>query len=345
MDDSKNKEMDSSDQTLSKEISEDFGDFNRPNFPLQFPLQKDLELNTNNSFNAVIHCLSNIKKLSFFVLNSENKNDIYKSFLLKGKNNEHQAETMRAFKELKDYIFNKINSQTENLYPQKIIEFILKELKENNLLPKDILTTFKCESNNQEITDLNFIKFDIPKVIKYIEENNKINNKNINMKDCFDYYFNSFNDYYVFGCDELNSINGNKFIKTLPKILIIFINYGKDKNACYDYSYEFKEEINSKDFYENDEEGKKYFLSSIIACKNLGNYFELFYTFIKDEEKLNYIILNGKDVNRTISKVTNKLKKEKINLKDKKQSWPFVLIYVDKKIDNFHNSYSDILLQ
>ena len=254
---------------------------------------------------------------------------------------------MQKCKELKDYIFNKINinSQTENLYPQKIIEFILKELKKYNLLPEDILTTFKCESNNQEITDLNFIKFDIPKVIKYNEENNKINNKNINMKDCFDYYLNSFNDYYVFGCDKLNSINGNKFIKTLPKILIIFINYGKDQNACYDYSYEFKEEINSKDFYENDEEGKEYFLSSIIACKNLGNYFELFYTFIKDEEKLNYIILNGKDVNRTISKVTNKLKKEKINLKDKKQSWPFVLIYVDKNIVNFKNNYSDILEQ
>ena len=62
-----------------------------------------------------------------------------------------QETIMQKYKELKDYIFNKINSQTENLYPQKIIEFILKELKENNLLPKDILTTFKCESNNQEI--------------------------------------------------------------------------------------------------------------------------------------------------------------------------------------------------
>jgi hypothetical protein len=174
MDDSKNKEMDES-KTLTLIV--EFGDYNRPNFPIKFPLQKDLELNTNNSFNAVIHCLSNIKRLSFYIINS-NKDLFYILFLNElinfqnpqNSSSASQATIMQKCKELKDYIFNKINinSQTENLYPQKIIEFILKELKKYNLLPEDILTTFICESNNQEITDLNFIKFDIPKVIKYI---------------------------------------------------------------------------------------------------------------------------------------------------------------------------------
>ena len=114
-------------------------------------------------------------------------------------------------------------------------------------------------------------------------------------------------------------------ITKLPPVLIIFINYG-DKNAEIENSYKFDEIINLKTL---NEEYKEYFLSSIIACKNIGTYFELFYTFSRLDEHSNYTMYNGSEVRYDI-KVKNKLEKQKIDLKDTKQSWPWVLIYCEK---------------
>ena len=340
--------MDNESHSLSKEFKEEIADENKI-FPFKKKLLKDLD--TNNFLLATIHCLLNIKKLSIYFLNSDMNNeygqDPYITKLDDILNSSNDDKFKHSLMELKQNIYYKIhfNSRRDIGDPRKIINFILENFKKYGLLPDCILTTYKCEKCNNYLNHLNIITFNIPKVIEYIEENNKkfINSKNITMKDCFNFYFKSLNNYYVFDCDKYICQNGKKSINKLPKILIIYIDYGNDKNAYYDYSYEFKEEFYSKEFFDKDSSINNYYLSSMIACQNIGTYFELYYTLVKEESNSNYSILNGNDTSRSIPKVTKYLKKEKINLKDKKQSWPFVLIYVDKNIDNDSNSKLNLI--
>ena len=64
----------------------------------------------------------------------------------------------------------------------------------------------------------------------------------------------------------------------------------------------------------------------------MGISFEIFYTFSRKNEKSNYKVYNGLDI-RDIKKVDNKLKKEKMNFKNYKESWTVVLVFTDKKYE------------
>ena len=314
------------------------------NFPYKFGIAKELENNnSNNYFNASIHCLANIKELSIHLIKSPNlSKDKYIKFISNLNDIEVNEENKNNYikesmKELKKYIINEKKYPYDiNNDPRKLIDFLLKDLLKKNELPNEILTKInkECSScgNISESNDdnLNIVKFDIPEIIKSKNINNTIQNNKITIYDCFDYYLKSLNNKQSFYCHKCQS---QKFVISkieLPSILIIFIDYGTNKNCCYENSYEFDEEINFKKIgLENN--NKEYFLSSIITCKNIGTYFELFYTFAREDESSKYILYNGMEVRNNIG-VKNKLIKNKINLKDKKQSWPFVLIYTDKNI-------------
>ena len=315
-------------------------------FPYKFGIEKDLKNNTNNYFNASIHCLLNIKQLTLYLISSLNKNeDKYIYFiadLIKELNNQNRDNKIikEIFEKLKNYIKEKNYQYNSDNDPRKLIEFIFKNLQKISELPEEIKTRkYKkcnsCGNISETNTTLNIIKFDIPEIIKNKKNINQKNNNiiqkdKITIYDCFDYYFKSLNNNEIFFCDNCQNTKIDLLIKELPSILIIFIDYGTDKN--YEISYEFDEEINFKN-YNYDNNNRDYFLSSIIACKNLGTYFELFYTFVRENEFSKYILYNGMEVRNNLG-VKNKLIKNKNNLKDKKQSWPFVLIYIDKNLDN-----------
>ena len=312
-------------------------------FPFKFGISKELDKDSNNFFNASIHCLANIKKLTIHLFKSSNESkDKYIYFisdLLKDVKEENNINIKELIKNLKRYIINEKKYPYEtNKDPRQLIDFLLEDLHKKNELPKEILAIInkKCnscgyisESNNF----LNIVKFDIPEIIRYkknIKQNNIITINTINIFDCFDYYLKSVNYNKSIYCDKCQNKEIDLSIKELPSILIIFVYYGLDKNCCYENSYEFAEEINFKK-YELENNNRDYFLSSIIACKNLGTYFELFYTFSRDNESSKYILFNGMEIRNNLG-LKNKLIKNKINLKDKKQTWPFVLIYTDKNI-------------
>ena len=320
----------------SRQLDVDYKQNHDINFSLpNIGFKKDLE--TNNYFNSSIQCLTNIKMLSQSMLfNSDyvkepNESDYinmnrYKyctiiNHLIENldKNDEKINEIL---KELKNYISTERPYDCENKdnhNPKELIKFLLKEFNDIKLLPEEIKIIFtkNCSCNeNLEKNDLKIMEFDIMEITRYLNDNRKIT-----IYDCFDYYFKSLNK-KIYKC-EVCKKSYNESVKKLPSILIIFINYGTDKNSYYENAYEFDEIIYFKNF------NKEYFLSGMIACKNIGTYFELFYTFSRLDKNSNYTLYNGSEVRKNI-KITNKLKKTKIDLKDKKQSWPFVLIYIDK---------------
>ena len=321
----------------SMELDADYKENCDINFSLpKIGFKKDLE--TNNYLNSSIQCLTNIKILSQFMLfNSDyvkepneidNNNvnrfkycEIINSLIVNL--NENNEKINEFLKKLKEYISNERQYNCEskdNQNPKELIKFLLKEFNDINLLPEEIKIIFtkNCScKENLEIDDLCIIEFDIMETTRYFNTNRKLT-----IYDCFDNYFKSLNNKKKFKC-EVCKKNVNVSVKKLPSILIIFINYGFDKNSYYENAYEFDENIHFKNF------NKEYFLSGMIACKNIGTYFELFYTFSRLDKNSNYTLYNGSEVRNNL-KITNKLKKQKIDLKDKKQSWPFVLIYVGK---------------
>ena len=324
----------------SLELGEDFKENCDINFSLpNIGFKKDLE--SNNFLNSSIQCLTNIKMLSEFMLfntdyvkkpNEVDNNNMNRFNYCKiinnlivnlyGNNEDMHNNINISLNELKKCISDKRKynyDNKDNHNPKELIKFLLKEFNDINLLPKEIKIIFtkNCScKENLEIDDLCIMEFDIMEMTRYYNINRKLT-----IYDCFDYYFKSLNNKKIFKCEVCKKVNVS--VKKLPSILMIFINYGFDKNGCCENGYEFEEIIHLKDF------NKEYFLSGMIACKNIGTYFELFYTFSRLDKNSNYTIYNGSEVRKNL-KITNKLKKPKIDLKDKKQSWPFVLIYIDK---------------
>ena len=286
-------------------------DFDNKFYISKIGFKKDLE--SNNYFNATIQCLINIKVLcDEIVVVSYEK---IKNNLLKNLHDLIIALTNNNIEEVNENL-TKLNVSLLNMNPvfrnkdshdsKILLKYILEECDKENLIKDNIKIEFSKNCSCEEIKT-NIIEFDIKNIIKF--NNNRI----LTIDDCFNYYLK---------CQKCKKkVN----ITKLPPVLIIFINYG-DKNAEIENSYKFDEIINLKTL---NEEYKEYFLSSIIACKNIGTYFELFYTFSRLDEHSNYTMYNGSEVRYDI-KVKNKLEKQKIDLKDRKQSWPWVLIYCEK---------------
>ena len=302
--------------------------------------KKDLENERNNYFNASLHCLTNINSLSFYIINSGDLNSCYIKLLSSCYNELDSKYLNDNVEKLKKYIFETCQYNKEENNPKNLIYFLLKDLKKNNLLSDSVIYKFQYKCQNckkiSEYNELKFIEFNIPEIISFY---NKKNKNKITIYDCFHYYFQSLNlknsSYFCEDC------KGGKFeilLKSLQDDLIIFIDYGEEKTV-YNISYEFEETIDLKDFKNiNDEDkDKKLFLSSFIACKNMGNYFETFYTFSRENMNSKYYMFNGMEVKPNIE-VSNKLKKEKIDLKKMKESWPVVLVYTKNiEINKFNH--------
>ena len=311
-----------------------FSDECNDQIPQEMGLTKDVDMNNKNFFIASLQLLTNMASLYSCILCSASGNNIYinlwSSFSKKEK--EVLKENIRK---LNYYVLKKLNYNKKDDDPKKLIPVILKDLSEYRLLPDPFLYDFEYKCNNCQnilkVRELKFIEFDIPKIIDYYQKNTNT----ITIYDCFQFYFKSLNNY---DSDDSNlfceKCQGRKFDlirKTLPKVLMIFIDYGTElKN--YDLSFNFDEEINFKsfDFLDENDRKKEFFLSSLIACQNLGTNFEIFYTFARKNENSYYKIYNGLDV-RDIKKVGKIIKKEKMNFENYKESWPIVLVFTDKK--------------
>ena len=336
---------------------DDFDEENKKIFPHHTGFPKDLFNHSNNFFNAALHCLTNIYDLTYQIKDIVEKKYPYIKLLnkiivmnveekeeQKEEQKEKQKEKLKyCLKNLKQYIIPIIDIENEkdgNDDPKKLILLLLQDLHDNNILPEFMMTKYEkvCTICNI-VSELDFLdviniskmyfNFDIPKILEYTHEQ-KI--EVFSIYDCFQYYFDSIMKIEKnLECTQCHKETKQKIrINKLPDILFIFINYNeKDKNCYFDNSaYKFDENINFKkyNFLSEDDRKKKYFLYSIIACKNIGTDFELYYTFSRKDENSKYIIYNGSDIREGLN-IKNKMEKDKIDLRDKKQSWPCVLVY------------------
>ena len=346
--------MDNSNSESKSSLSEIIFDFNeeiQKIFPHDTGFPKDLSKHSNNYFNAAFHCLTNIYDLTYQILDSFNKDGtenpyikiINKIIIMNKESKKEEKDRFKYYLEdLKKYIIPDIrNDKAGNDDPRKLIPLFLKDLQNNDILPEFMLIKYEktctiCKTVNEldeflDVVNISnmYIKFDIPKILEYTHEK-KI--EVFSIYDCFQYYFESTNKITKsLECTQChNETDQTIKISNLPDILFIFIYYDeKDKNCYFENSaYKFEEIINFKkyDFLSEDDRKKEYFLYSMIACKNVGTDFELYYTFSRKDENSKYNIYNGMDVRKGLN-IRNKMEKEKIDLRDKKQSWPCVLVY------------------
>lgn len=335
------------------EIDCDFNELSQKLFPHDIGFPKDLSSHSNNYFNATFHCLTNLYDLTSPIIdgcNTGQKNNPYidllnKIIVLKDKpfSKQEERKIINSFLgDLKSYISQVLKyNEKDNEDPRKLIPIILKDLENNNMLPEFILIKLekfcticntvtkldelKCSSDINTI----YVKFDIPRILEYTHKK-KI--EVFTISDCFQYYFESIMKIEKsFECSQCHKETNQKIrIKELPNILLIFLYYDENNKNCHfeNSAYKFEENIDFKkfNFLSEDDRKKKYFLYSLIACKNIGTDFELFYTFSRANENSKYFIYNGCDIRKEL-KIRNKMEKDKIDFRDKKQSWPFVLVY------------------
>jgi hypothetical protein len=332
--------------SLSLEISEDFDDKIRNRIPHDIGFSKDPEINNKNIFIASLHLLTNINSLYKYLLSLIDKNENVfiqlcnyiqdEGIKINVNENKNEKSLEKIMKELKDHVFESPKYDKKIDEPKKFIIDLLKDLKESEILPDSIVYNFQYKCDNCKIIfsdELKFIEFNIPEIINYYQ--NKTDT--ITIYDCLYFFFNSLkkdNSSFINSslfCEKCRGRKLEVFLRQLPENLIIFINYGK-KPKNYDLSFEFDEEISFKgfDFLNEEDKKKEFFLSSLMACKNMGSHLEIYYTYARRDEKSMYKIYNGRDV-RDNMKVTNKLKKEKMHFNSYKESWPVVLVFTDKK--------------
>ena len=133
-------------------------------------------------------------------------------------------------------------------------------------------------------------------------------------------------------CKKLNNKMETKIlINNLPDDIFIFIYYDDEKKKDYQkFYYNFDEIIDfSKLNITVDKiKEKKYFLSSLIACKYpKDKEDELFYTFCRKDLELNFFVYNNSYINDKIKNIKNKIIKLKDEDLNKKRSFPYVLVY------------------
>jgi hypothetical protein len=170
-------------------------------------------------------------------------------------------------------------------------------------------------------------------------------NKEYSLYDCFDEFLKKENDKNgkCSKCSKENKCIGNSLFYKFPESIIILIYYGEEKNndEFKHFNYNFEEIIDFSNLYnkfvDDQLKNKKYFLSSLIACKfpkieknpdkDEG---ELFYTFCRGNKDPKFVVYNNEFIleNRIVNKQIKKLKTEAV---DPKKSYPFVLIYTSIK--------------
>ena len=191
-------------------------------------------------------------------------------------------------KELFKYINNELNNKDEKLKEEiiksfeditndKIISDFIKNFINNNnsIISKVFYGVFlqqysckNCRANEQKYEILNFLELNYN---NYINFNNKLNNSkknsscddqslsdsfvNVYLDDFIDFYFKQQNlETNICKCDKIN-INIKKKIYKFPKILIIYINWGKfSKEEGFGFDVNkliFNEEMDLTKYYFN----------------------------------------------------------------------------------------------
>ena len=216
----------------------------------------------------------------------------------------------------------------QNTYTEDKISIVIKSIRKCS----DI-NCGKTETIYKNMTTLHF--------------NLKDTDKEYSLYDCFDEFLKKEKDKkgICSKCSKESICIENSLFYKFPESIIILIYYGEEKNndEFAHFNYNFEEIIDFSEIYnkfvDDQLKNKKYFLSSLIACKfpkiekspnkEEG---ELFYTFCRGNKNSKYVVYNELILDNR--NVKNKIKKLKTEAVDPKKSHPFVLIYTSDKDNN-----------
>lgn len=165
-------------------------------------------------------------------------------------------------------------------------------------------------------------------------------NKEYTIYDYFNEFFQKEDKESEFKCTECSKLgkteSKNLFCK-LPEDLIIFIYYDDEKKNYNDFYYKFDEIIDLTKYCWNEDDNnknkniinKRYFLSSLIACKCPKTEDEIFYTFCRKDKDSKFLIYysDNNNVRDGVKNVNNKIIKLKTDQYDRKRGYPYVLVY------------------
>ena len=294
----------------------------------------------NNFLPATLHCLINIKFLTDYLstLKDIDDNQKLKKYIelineIKDKSTNEENKCISLDK-YEDELLKDINKN--NYEPQFLLEHLLKEFKSY------LLNKFKTSeiSDNMNIKLQNTQKCKCKECGKIIEckEEEKLfleydltqNYTNIN--DCLKNYIEIKEKEVTIKCEGCNKETQHevkRIYRKLPNVLLIFVKYGEDKKIK---NMKINEEISFDGFknniHENDKE-KKYYLSSLICVRQFKKKNEHFHTFCRKSKK--YYCFNGEKIHE-VQNINNKLTKEEKDLDDRKERFPYILIYFKKNL-------------
>ena len=311
--------------------------------------------NRNNFLPATLHCLTNIKFLTNFLKNFNKK-------FLKGKDDEQLIQELTSYRNLS----KQLAGSKDNMEPINTEEFEkalnYERINKENCNPKFLIEKIIKEFNNyfvdkfKDTTIQDKISISLQSIIKctickkYVEEDKKVEEKKylefnfidfkeseanetkiIDVYDCLNNYTKTKENKEMFcnNCKEKTTHEIKTIFRKLPEVLTIFVEYGNDKNFKLEKNIKFNEDLDFED-EENVSDNlkkQKYYLSSLICVREIMNAKkEHFYTFCRGSKNDKFICYNGEKVHE-VQNIKNKIEKEGINLSDRKERFPYLLIY------------------
>lgn len=309
------------------------------------PTEKDKRYK-NNCLPATLHCLINIKFLSQFLIVFKNKIDneqlyTYKKLLNEIIGKKCKCISLESYENILLKGINILNYEPQSILNHLLTEFgsfMLNEYKNSEIQDnmfielQNIKTCLECTKNSEYPKEEKlYLIYDLYK--EYKMENT--NGKKKNVYDCIQSYLkieeNEKQKVYCEQCKTEKEHEIKRIYRKLPKVLIIFVKYEKDKkdkNVKINEEIEFNDSLSVDDIKSNvneNDRNKKYYLSSLICVRQLYEKNEHFHTFCR-EFNHKYYCFNGETIHE-MEKIDNKLKKSIIDLNDKKERFPYVLIY------------------
>ena len=283
-----------------------------------------------------------------------NTNDLTKKILLKitlFKDKSNQDPRL-----LIDYILHlwieKNILEQENFLDTINLNYLnIKDDSSSEDINKSFIKSYTYESKNLKIEKINFVLKNIQKCpyCKKISEFYKTfptlhfyltpnSEKEYTLIDCFKDYIRKENKEKEYICSQCSKKikNSENFFIELPEQFIVLIYYENIENNYEKFFYSFEEilDFSNSDFIHKNVKLKKYFLSSFILCKFPKNEEEFFYTLCRKDKDSNFLIYNNKErkVREHGKNIKRQIKRLKNGNFDRKQSFPYVLVYTS--LDN-----------
>ena len=242
---------------------------------------------------------------------------------------------LKNFNIVKDFNTIELESRDENKMLQNFIQEF--SYTNNSIISKTFygvlrtkISCEECKINKYSFQSFNMQIFQLKKLKKEKTAIFGHNNVKLNLIDCFIYSGNEEildgdNMIYCNNCHKLTLGKTKQDFYSLPKILIIVLNRGKN-NADFNEEFDFYENIDfsNQNILLNQNSWSRYYLISIITHLGESGSSGHFIAYVREGISDNFYCYND----GFVSKVKTKdALKQKISIKEDEKVTPYILFY------------------